>query len=155
MATTNRAGDLLAEDSYDRLAKISNLKADLEQKAIALTAIEKDLNEQILKSSKLKSAKILLGVGAAGFAVTALITMGPMKNIGDLIADSVLGFAGLSVSTVVTVTGVVKYFLNVGDAKDFAEQARLAKLEIQQVQNNLNHEIVQLCKVDARHQLCY
>jgi hypothetical protein len=66
-----------------------------------------------------------------------------------------LGFAGFSVSAVVTVTGAVKYFLNVNDAKDFAEKARVAKIEVKEIQTNLNHEIIQLCKVDSRHKLCY
>jgi hypothetical protein len=161
-AASNRTADVLADDSYDRLQKISELKSDLHEKEVALTALETDLNAEILKASKQKSAKVLLGVGAVGLAATALLIKFPLSSgkgiiggVGDVIVSGMLVFAGGALGTVVTVTGAVKYVLNSNDVLSIQEKVKVAKAAIQTTQKNLNREVVQLCKIDSRHELCY
>jgi hypothetical protein len=160
---SSRTDDVLKEDSYNRLQKISEIKADLAEKQTALTALEKELSEQVIMASKQKTAIVLLEVGVVGLVVTTLFIKFPHSSkslsvgegVLDAIGDGLLGMLGIVGSTVTTATGAIKYVLNINDAKALEEKVQLAKDASKKIEENLNREIIQLCMIDSVHMICH
>ncbi len=162
-AAQNRTENLLTEDSYDRLDSIMKIKTDLAKNEVALASLRKQLSEEIIKANKQKNAKITLALGAAGLTVLALAS-GPiarrLESKGVAFSDLenmlhvIFGFT-TATSVVAIPVGGLNYFININDAKEIAEKVKLAEIENQKIQANLNKEVTQLCKIDSRHKLCY
>lgn len=161
-ASSTRTSTLLADDSFERLSKIAEITKVVEENEVALNALQVTLSEELIKAKKQKTAKIILGVGAAGLTTVALLIKFPFNSTGGKIGT--LGDAMLTakvaatvgvVSTAVTATGATKYLLNLNDAEELTEKVRLAKISNNEYQKSLIKEIVQLCKIDARHKICY
>ncbi len=154
LASENRTSDIISDDSYDRLQKIKEIQTDLEKKEVALTAIEKELLKHEIKANNKKSSKAYITAGAIGIPVTlALAALGTKTGGGGILAALV--YLGLPSSIAAVAIGTSRLYFSENDAVVLAERVRLLKVEIQKTNQNLDREIIQLCKVDSRHEICY
>lgn len=159
IAGSSRTSTILVEDSYDRLQKISEMREILEKNKNALCTLEQEFALEKEKANKQQNSKIIMEAGGAGFAAIGLIVLnmstGKTKRMGNVIATLEISAFIAAISAVITATGATKYFLNLNDVEALNLKVKLAREATEKSEINITKEILQLCKVDSRHKLCY
>lgn len=152
---SSRTDELVNKDATDRLQKILELKNTIKKNDAALSILEKELLEEIIKADKQKTAKIVLAVGTVGMALSAAYIKMHGPRYGVMPDEAFLGLFGFVTSSVVTVSGGAKYLFNINDAEILLKKVRELKAANKMDERNLNKEIALLCVEDPRQELCY
>ncbi len=92
-ASGSRTNDIVTDDAYERLQVIKELQKELKGKETILTAIEKELHDELVKIENRNSAGDYISGGIAGTAVSVIILFIQQKEaFGKGLPSDIIGW---------------------------------------------------------------
>lgn len=172
---TSRVNGLVSQDAKSRLDKIEQISSVLHDLELNQKSLQKDLKTALAKENE---RKVYVNVAAISGNIASLTVLGTtgvvvMQGAAAFISVFTSGLLGgqlyepnlkkkiiiggsvAAVGLVVASGALVGVYVNRNDANKILEELPKVHLKIVETQLELSKEVLQLCKAEPTHKLCY
>ena len=172
---TSRVNGLVSQDAKGRLDKIDQISSVLNDLELNQKSLQKDLKAALVKEDQRKiyvngatistNIMALTALGTTGIVVAeggaAFISVFTSGLFGGQLYEPnikkklIIGGSVAAVGLVVASGALVGVYVNRNDANKILEELPKVHLKIVETQLALSKEVLQLCKAEPTHKLCY